>query len=107
MIARTWRGATRTQDADAYQDYMERMALPSYADIAGNRSVLMLRRDRDDDRTEFTMITLWEDMDAINAFAGPDPGVAVFYPEDERYLVERDDFATHHAVYASRGVVEP
>ena len=106
MIARTWRGATRTQDAAVYQDYMEQVAMPGYADVAGNRSVLMLRRDREDDRTEFTMITLWDDMGAIKAFTGPDPGVAVFYPEDERYLIERDDFATHHEVYASRGVAK-
>jgi hypothetical protein len=57
MIARIWTGATRTGDADAYAQYMHQVALHGYADITGNRAVLMLRRPRDDDRTEFTMIT--------------------------------------------------
>jgi hypothetical protein len=59
MIARIWVGATRTQDADAYQQYMREVALPGYADIARNRAVLMLRRLCNDERTEFTMVTIW------------------------------------------------
>ena len=83
MIARIWTGATRTADADAYEQYMREVALPGYADVAGNRGVLMLRRARDDDRTEFTMIPVWDELASIVAFAGPDPEQAVFYPLDE------------------------
>jgi hypothetical protein len=61
--------------------------------------VLMLRRDRDDDRSEFTMITLWEDLEAVRLFTGPQAETAVFYPEDDRFLVERDRRARHHVVY--------
>jgi hypothetical protein len=32
----------------------------------------------------------------VKAFAGEDPARAVFYPEDERYLVERDETVTHY-----------
>ena len=99
MIARTWAGATRTRDAAEYQDYMDRVAMPGYANVAGNRLVLMLRRDRDDDRSEFTMVTLWSDLDAVRSFTGPDMETAVFYPEDDRFLVERDHRARHHVVY--------
>ena len=99
MIARIWTGATRTRDAAAYQEYMDRVAMPGYAEVAGNRMVLMLRRDRDDDRSEFTMITLWEDLDAVRLFTGPETETAVFYPEDDRFLVERDRVARHHVVY--------
>ena len=83
MIARIWTGATRTADADAYEEYTREVALPGYADVAGNRGVLMLRRARDDDRTEFTMIPVWDELASIVAFAGPDPEQAVFYPLDE------------------------
>ena len=100
MIARIWSGATRTRDAAAYQQYMGRVAMPGYADVAGNRMVLMLRRDRDDDRTEFTMITLWADLEAVRLFTGPQEETAVFYPEDDCFLVERDRLARHHVVYA-------
>jgi len=80
MIARIWTGATRTQDADANQQYMREVALPGDADVAGNRAVLMLRRSRNDDRTEFTMVTIWDGPENITAFAGPDPERAVFTP---------------------------
>jgi heme-degrading monooxygenase HmoA len=45
----------------------------------------MLRRDIDG-KTEFVMFTLWDSMDAVTAFAGERPEVAVFYPDDDRYL---------------------
>ena len=103
MIARIWTGATRTTDADAYEQYMREVALPGYADVAGNRGVLMLRRARDDDRTEFTMITVWEELKNIVAFAGPDPERAVFYPLDEQFLVERDLSVRHYDVCGAFG----
>src|SRR5215468_5893874 len=100
MIARIWTGATRAMDADFYQQYMREVALPGYEGVAGNRGVLMLRRDRDDERTEFTMITVWDGLESIIAFAGPDPDRAVFYPLDEQYLIERDLSVRHYDVYA-------
>jgi heme-degrading monooxygenase HmoA len=104
VIARIWTGATRTADADAYERYMREVALPGYADVAGNRGVLMLRRARGDDRTEFTMITVWDELANIVAFAGPDPERAVFYPRDEQFLVERDLSVRHYQVYGAAGL---
>jgi heme-degrading monooxygenase HmoA len=106
MIARIWTGATRTKDADAYQQYMREVALPGYADIGGNRAVLMLRRPRNDDRTEFTMVTIWDGLESIIAFAGPDPEQAVFYPRDEQFLVDRELTVRHYEVYGISGLAE-
>ena len=39
-------------------------------------------------------------MDAIRAFAGDDVERAVFFPEDERFLVERDLHVIHYEVAA-------
>ena len=107
MIARIWTGATLRSDADAYEAYMRRVALPGYADVARNRGVFMLRRDREDGRTEFTMVTLWDDYDAVRAFAGADPDVAVFYPEDDEFLVEREVVVRHYDVYGWRADLPP
>jgi heme-degrading monooxygenase HmoA len=97
MIARIWRGAVRRQDGDAYADYMRRTGVAAYAATLGNRGVWMLRRDVDD-RTEFVMFTLWESLDAVKDFAGEEYETAVFYPEDERFLLERDLRASHFDV---------
>jgi heme-degrading monooxygenase HmoA len=102
MIARVWRGAVRSQDGDAYARYMQETGVAGYARSPGNRGVWMLRRDVDD-RTEFVMFTLWESLDAVRAFAGDDYETAVFYPEDDRFLVERDLTATHYRVDTHAG----
>jgi len=103
VIARIWTGATRKGDADYYQSYMQREAMPGYADVNGNRGVLMLRRDRDDSHTEFVMITLWDDLESVKSFAGPNADQAVFYAEDEELLAERDLVVRHYDVYDSHG----
>ncbi len=97
MIARIWQGAVRKDDADAYAQYMQETGVAGYAGTPGNRGVWMLRRDVGD-RTEFLMFTLWDSIAAVKAFAGEDYETAVFYPEDDRYLVERDVTTTHYEV---------
>lgn len=97
MIARTWRGAVRREDAAAYAAYMRDTGVPGYAAVAGNRGVWMLRRDTGP-TTEFLMFTLWDSLDAVRAFAGEDYETAIFYPEDDRFLVERDTTSAHYEV---------
>jgi len=99
VIARIWKGTVRKEEGDAYAQYMQETGVAGYAKVAGNRGVWMLRRDLDD-RTEFVMFTLWDSLDAVKAFAGEDYETAVFYPEDERFLLERDLTSTHYQVAA-------
>ncbi|MGH2724708.1 MAG: antibiotic biosynthesis monooxygenase family protein [Actinomycetota bacterium] len=99
MIARIWRGATRAEDADRYLGYLEQTGLPDYRATPGNRGVYVLRR-LVDERAEFTLISLWESMEAIRAFAGDDPERARYYPEDDRFLLEKTPTVEHHEVAA-------
>lgn len=100
MIARTWRGTVRAEDADAYVDYLEETGLREYRETPGNLGVYALRRI-DGDRCEFLLVTLWDDMDAVRAFAGPEPDTAVFYPQDDRFLIDRDVVSIHYEVVAA------
>ena len=97
MIARIWKGAVRREDGDAYADYMRETGVAGYRQIKGNRGVWMLRRDRDE-LCEFVMFTLWDSLYSVKAFAGEDYETAVFYPEDETFLVERDLVSAHYEV---------
>jgi heme-degrading monooxygenase HmoA len=97
VIARIWRGAVRSEDGDTYVDYLEDTGVKGYASTRGNRGVWMLRRE-EGDRTQFLMFTLWDSMDSVKAFAGEDPEKAVYYPEDDRFLVEREDIVRHYEV---------
>jgi heme-degrading monooxygenase HmoA len=97
MVARTWWGATRADDAAHYLDYLRKTGLAEYARVPGHRRTLTLRRIAQG-RAEFLIVTLWDSMDAVRQFAGDDPERAVFYPEDDRYLVARDEHVTHFEV---------
>jgi Pyridoxal-dependent decarboxylase, C-terminal sheet domain len=81
-----------------------RLGRPAVVFASGHRTLLMLRRPRGDGNTEFTMVTCWNDMESIVAFAGPDPERAVFYPRDEQFLVDRDLTVRHYEVYGSYGL---
>ncbi len=100
MIARTWRGTTRESDADRYLNYLHQTGLRSYRATPGNVGVFVLRRIRDG-RAEFFLISFWDSPEAVGRFAGADPERAVFYPEDEGFLLQRD-LRVHHfeVVYA-------
>ena len=100
MIARVWKGAVRKEDSDPYSEYMQETGVAGYAKTPGNLGVWMLRRDVDD-RTEFMMFSLWDSLASVKAFAGDEYENAVFYPEDERFLIERDLSSTHYEVTAA------
>jgi heme-degrading monooxygenase HmoA len=97
MIARTWRGATRAEDAEAYLRYLRETGFRSFRETPGNLGALGFRRIAAD-RAQFVVISFWESEDAVRRFAGDDVGRAVFFPEDERFLVERDDDVEHFEV---------
>ena len=97
MVARTWRGWTSSEDADAYVDYLKETGMRAYAETPGNRAAHLLRRETGG-RTEFVTFTLWDSLEAIRAFAGEDVERAVFYPEDDRFLVDREETVTHFDV---------
>src|SRR5919197_3888557 len=97
MIARIWRGAVAQADGDAYEAYIEETGFAAYGETPGNRGAWMLRRDKGD-LTEFVTFSLWESLDAVKAFAGEDYETAVYYPEDDRFLVERDLTTSHYEV---------
>jgi heme-degrading monooxygenase HmoA len=53
------------------------------------------------DRVEFITLSFWESLDAIRGFAGEDIEVAVFYPADDRFLVDRERTADHYEVHTA------
>ena len=100
MIARTWHGAVPADKADAYHDYLLETGVPDYEGTPGNRGVYVFRR-AEGDVVHFLLLTLWDSLDAIRAFAGDDVDRARYYPEDEAYLLELEPTVTHYDVVAS------
>lgn len=91
MIVRLWRGRARPESADAYQHHVTRTVFPKLTRIDGFLGARVLRRAVQG-RVEFLVITEWRSWDAIRAFAGGSPDVAVVEPDARAVL---DDFDTH------------
>jgi heme-degrading monooxygenase HmoA len=95
MVGRIWRGVIRTEDTEEYVAYVRETGIDEYRTTEGNQGAWILTREVGD-RTEIVTFSLWDDMDAVRAFAGDDPERAVYYPEDDRFLVERNDTVEHY-----------
>jgi len=97
MIARLWRGVATAGNADTYQRHATNTVFPALRCIPGHRGAYLLKRTAGG-RTEFLALTLWDNMDAIRAFAGDNPDTAVVEPEARAVLAAFDDFARHYEV---------
>jgi heme-degrading monooxygenase HmoA len=97
MIARRWTGRVPADRFGAYLDVLDRTGLRHYAATPGHRGTTVLSRAADG-VTEIEITTLWESEDAIRAFAGDDIGLAVYYPEDEGYLLDFPERVEHWEV---------
>ncbi len=98
MIVRTWHGRTRLEDGDAYERFLKQRAAPDYASVAGLRQLIFSRRD-EGDVAHFLLITVWESLEAVRAFAGEDAARAKYYPEDDQFLLEKEADALNHKAF--------
>jgi heme-degrading monooxygenase HmoA len=104
MVARVWKGWTRADDIGRYVDYVKATGVDGLGATPGNRGVYIFTRV-DGDRAEMIVTSLWDSRDSIRAFAGDDIDVAVFYPEDDEYLVDREWTCTHYDVPVAEGAL--
>ena len=65
--------------------------------INGYSGGYILRHDNKDE-TEFVTVNLFESLDAVKAFAGPDYDVPVFEPEARCLLSKVEPIARHYDV---------
>jgi heme-degrading monooxygenase HmoA len=87
VIARVWFGRTKPEDYDAYLAYLEESGVAALKRTAGNRGVMVLRRTEGEE-AEFGVISFWDSLKDVKAFAGEDVDAARYFPDDERFLLE-------------------
>jgi len=95
MIVRSWRGRAATDEQDAYPAHFRGAVLPELKRIAGFRGASLLRA-KTAGRIEFLVLTRWESIDAIRAFAGDDAEQAVVEPAAVAALVDFDHRVRHY-----------
>jgi heme-degrading monooxygenase HmoA len=101
MIARHWRGWTKLQDADKYEELLKTKILPGVEKIKGYRGGYILRHDAAE--SEFVVVNLFDSLDSVRQFAGSNYAVPVFEPDAKRLLTRFDSIANHYDVRVDTG----
>ena len=97
MIIREWRGYAALARADAYPAHYRGSLLPELRRIPGFLGASLSQRHLADG-VEFLLLTRWQSLDAIRAFAGDDLNVAVVEPAGAAALVSYDRTVRHYEV---------
>ena len=94
VIARIWHGRVPADMAYTYHVYLLKTGVADYRATPGNRGVYVMRRV-EEQVAHFELLTFWDSVEAVKAFAGDDHERARYYPEDDEFLLERESHVTH------------
>jgi heme-degrading monooxygenase HmoA len=97
MIIREWRGRASELKADAYPKHFREAVVPELRNVPGFLGAHLSRR-RIGDRIEYLVLTRWQSMDAIRAFAGVTVDRAVVQPQAVAALDDFDASVQHYEV---------
>jgi heme-degrading monooxygenase HmoA len=97
MIARTWRGRATAAKANDYHRHFTNEVVPNLKGIAGHKGAYLLRREVDGE-VEFLAVTLWDKIETIKAFSGPNPETAHIEPAGRAALKDIDEFARNYEI---------
>jgi heme-degrading monooxygenase HmoA len=94
MISRHWKGVAKLGHAEAYLRHLRSETFSRLAGLPGFVEASVLRREVDGG-TEFLVVTVWDSMKAVEAFAGPDVDVAVVPAAVQAMLSSYDERVRH------------
>jgi heme-degrading monooxygenase HmoA len=97
VILRTWRGYASPANPTGYPDHFRRRVAPELAAVPGFRGATLVKEERAGE-IEFLVLTLWDSMEAIRAFAGHDPAKAIVEPGAIAALRRYDTTVRHYEV---------
>ena len=97
MIARIWQGVVPAAKDAGYRAFLAAEVLPEIRATPGNRGVAVLRRP-EGERVRFLVLSHWDSLEAIRAFAGDDAERAHYRPGALEFLIDPPPFAMHYEV---------
>ncbi len=97
MIARQWKGYATEDRAVAYADHLRDGVLPQLRALSGFRGASLARRAVGSE-VELLVTTRWDSMEAVRAFAGDRPEIAVVEPAARAVLARFDETVAHYEV---------
>ena len=97
MISRHWKGLCKREDADRYVEHLKCETFPQLATLPGFVGATILRRELAAG-TEFQVVTVWQSLAAIEAFAGQSVEVAVVPTSVQAMMIGYDHSVMHYEV---------
>ncbi len=98
MIARTWHGRTKSRNAEAYLNYVTQTGIQDLTATEGNKGA-QIWQQQEGDITHIRVISWWDNLENIKAFAGEDISRARYYEADADYLLELEKEVQHFECY--------
>ena len=96
MIARVWRGWARPEFADRYEVHYRSEVLEHLQGVEGFVGARLLRREVGEEEVEFVSLTFFDDLAAVQAFAGPAYEMAVVEEPARRVLSRFEETVAHY-----------
>lgn len=97
-IMRLWHGKVAIEKADEYENFMIEKAAPDYSSVEGLQKLYFQRKD-ENDKAHFLLITIWDSLDSVKKFAGDNPEIAKYYPEDDSFLLEKEKHVSIYDIF--------
>ena len=97
MIARHWKGTTKPGLAAAYEAHLLSETFPGLSKLQGFIKADILKRSVESG-DEFLIITEWDDLSSVKAFAGEDIETAVVPKRVREMMAYFDEKAVHYQV---------
>lgn len=97
MISRHWKGVAKREEAEHYIAHLKSDTFPKLASLPGFVRASILRRDVANG-VEFQVVSTWDSLRSIEAFAGVDAEAAVVPPVAQTMMIEFDRRAVHYEI---------
>jgi len=102
MIERVWSARTTRDGAAKYGDHFRGVVVRELGALAGYRGARLLERELDGG-IEVVVVTRWQSLDAIRAFAGDEIDRAVVHDEAAALFTDFDAKVRHYGVVSFDG----
>jgi heme-degrading monooxygenase HmoA len=97
MIERVWSAHTTREGAARYAEHFRTTVLPELAAVAGYRGARLLEREHDGG-VEVVVVTRWQTLEAIRAFAGEELDRAVVHAAAAALFTDYERKVRHFGV---------
>lgn len=97
MISRQWRGLARASSAESYVHHLQLETFPAIAQLPGFIAASILRRALPEG-VEFLIVTQWDSLESIQAFAGTNVEDAVVPQKVQEMMVDYDRVVRHYEI---------